>query len=174
MTQWHLKVEHDASNVKVMGSILRKCMNWSWKQGKSVHGCKCHVNVIKQHLWLTDLSGVRVPAQDPVVFAAAQQKLWIGLTPWDGQYSSGILKGRHTCAWAWQQRIETWVLEKRGSTWCGSPGLWVARSRTAGPTSVSREACRPLTPEPAEWPHLDATTSQNSASDNTNYNIFYL
>lgn len=139
-----------------------------------VHWGKCHVDVIKQQLRLTDLSGVRVPAQDPVVLAAAQQKLWIGLTPWDGQNSSGTLKGRHTCAGAWKQLIEAWTLGKRVSTWCGSPGLWVARSQTAGPTSGSREACRPRMPEPAEWPHLDATTSQSSASDNTNNNAFYL
>lgn len=41
----------------------------------------------------------------------------------------------------------------------------MARSQNGGPTSVSQEVCRPLMPEPAEWPHLDATTSQSSASD---------
>ncbi len=69
--------------------------------------------------------------------------------------------------------VETWTewhqLNLTGfvciSTWCGSPGLWEVRWQTEGPTSVWPEVCRPLTPEPAEWPHLDATTSPSSASD---------
>lgn len=42
---------------------------------------------------MTHLSGVWVPAQDPVVFPAAQKQLWIGLTPRDGQNPSGTVRG---------------------------------------------------------------------------------
>lgn len=70
-----------------------------WMQYKSLRieaSDKCR-NVQKQQVWLTHLSGVWVPAQDPVVFAAAQQELWIGLTPRDGQNPSGAL--RTVCLW---------------------------------------------------------------------------
>ncbi len=151
-------VEHDASNIKVMRLILRECMNWSyvlWMQYKSLGMQACD--------WRTSpVFGFqhRIRLSLPLL-SRSSESAWlhemdrIPLEQWE-ECACGNLK------WMDQLHRTGFVCI---STWCGSPGLWEVTWQTEGPTSVWPEVCRPQTPEPAEWPHLDATASPSSASD---------